>query len=109
MDYTVKYEGKTYKNMEDLINSFGLSRKTFYRRKQLGWTMDEALKIPLRKKDGLLKKPLYNYKGKLLSTKQISEITGISQKTINKRFNRGWTINEVMEIPLMENYYKKEI
>lgn len=76
-----------------------VKKKTFEKRIQKGWNLEEAT-IPTKRSVRTLNVALYEYKGELLSIKQISEKYNINRKTIDKRLWRGWSIEEAIEIPL---------
>lgn len=83
---------------DSLIN--GIKMGTVNSRLRRGWTYEEATQIPVQRKVLELNVPLYEYKGKYLSVKQIAEIYNLNYKTIHKRLQRGWNIDEAIEIPV---------
>lgn len=96
----ISYKGKKYKKFSGLAKNFNLTLKQFYHRIERGWTLNEALEIPYNRKEKILHKKLYNYEGKLMSVKHLAKISGISEKRIYERLNRGWSVEETVEIPL---------
>ena len=63
-----------------------------------GQHLDEALEIPLNEGGG--GRPyFYDYYGKDMTLEQISKITHIEKRVINKRLYRGWSLYEAAEIP----------
>lgn len=46
-----------------------------------------------------------NYAGKLYTIKEISEITGLKERTISGRYERGWTPEQIFTTPLKKNQY----
>ena len=42
-----------------------------------------------------------------MSVKQLSEFSGLSESTISKRLDRGWSIEEAIEIPNLRNNKKE--
>lgn len=46
------------------------------------------------------------YKGKTLTFREWSEITGIAIKTLRRRRDRGWTVKETLEVPVKNCYNK---
>lgn len=52
----------------------------------------------------------YDYKGKLYTVLEIANMVGLKPRTIQGRIERGWTIEEVVETPLLRSngiYYRK--
>lgn len=95
----VSYKGKQYSKWSDLARNYNLTPKFFNKRISNGWTLDETLEIPKIKDSKKLKVQLYEYQGRLYSLKELSKLSGISSKTIWKRLNRKWNIEEAVEIP----------
>ena len=96
----ISYKGKRYKNYSELAKDYGLKSKLLDRRLRNGWTLEEALEIPLQRKELILKKRLYEYEGKLYSVKELSKKFKIDSKCLYKRLARRWSIEEAVEIPL---------
>ena len=46
------------------------------------------------------------YRGKSYSLSEVAEITGISMRTIQGRYDRGWSPEQIVETPLMKNQYE---
>ena len=97
---TISYKGVAYKNLNKLAKDYETHGHEVNKRIYRGWTLEEALEIPLHRKEKILNKALYLYKGKLLPVKEISRQCGINQKALYKRLSRGWSIEEATEIPL---------
>lgn len=95
-----KGEIKKYKEIAEKNN---ISIHQLYKRLYEGWHIEEAIKIPIKRGQRILNKKLYLYQNKFMSVKELSELSGISEKTIYKRLKRGWSIEETMEIPLAKN------
>lgn len=98
----ISYKGKQYKKFGDMARDNGLTLNQLYKRLERGWRLDESLDIPLLKNYEKTHVQLYEYEGKLYSIKDLSKISGISERTIYKRIKRGWNIYEVVEIPTWE-------
>lgn len=81
----------------------GIKEHQLYKRLYEGWSLNEATTIPIARKERILNKKLYEYKGKLYSIKQLAEISGINESAFRKRLDRGWTIEDAVEIPLAKN------
>lgn len=95
----MSYNEKQYKKYSDLARDYDLTPRRLFKRLAQGWSLDEAINIPVKRKEHRLYKKMYIYNDKLMSLKQLAEISGISVQTITKRLNRGWSIEEAVEIP----------
>lgn len=98
--YKFSYNNEQYVKISELAHKHNIPVHLLYKRISNGWTLKEAIEIPLDRKQRLLNVTLYEYQGKLMSVKQISEKYNIDTKTIYKRLSRGWSIEESIEIPL---------
>ena len=98
--YTISYKGIKAKNLSEIAMKNNIDPKILFKRINRGWTLEEAIEIPIKRKEHTLKKALYKYDGKLLSVRQIAEKYNISERCIYKRLNRGWSIEETIEIPI---------
>lgn len=103
---TISFNGKTAKKRYDLARKFGMTPKQLGHRLSRGWSLDEALTIPVNKNNVGGKPKFYEYYGKMMSLKQISSITGIEYDLMRKRISKGWNIYEASEIP--KNIKKKK-
>lgn len=95
----VSYKGKAYRKWSELARDYKISPELMFKRLNRGWNLSEALEIPSNLNKHL-KVKLYKYNGKLYTVKQLSEISGISEKNIYERLKRGWDIESAVEIPL---------
>lgn len=98
--YKLSYNGQQFTKLSHLANAHNLSIHQLHKRLERGWTLQEAVEIPIHRKQKILNVTLYEYQGKLMSVRQISEKYNIDTKTIYKRLSRGWSIEETIEIPL---------
>lgn len=96
----ISYNRKQYRKFSDLARDYNIDPKLLHRRISRGWTLNEALEIPRLESNQKLNVRLYEYQNRLYSVKQLSRISGIDKKTIYKRINRGWSIEESVEIPV---------
>lgn len=97
--YNFSFDEEQYKIFSELARDNNLKPKLLFKRISRGWTLEEAVKIPKNRKEKILKKALYEYNGKLMSIKQLSEISGHNEKMLYKRLSRGWSVEEAVEIP----------
>ena len=102
-EYKISYKGVQYRKRSDLAKKYNISNRLLSHRIDRGWTLEEALEIPKEREEYKLKKQLYLYNDKLMTLKQLSILSGISEKTISKRLKRGWSVIEAVEIPLAKN------
>ena len=94
----ITFRGKSYKSDTDIAKDYGICKQRFFKRFDRGWTLDEIVDIPISNKNKGGKPYFYNYYGRKMTVYQISKITGINAKLINKRLGRGWNIYEASEI-----------
>lgn len=97
-DNIITYRGKSYKNYSSIGKDYGIDRRNFFKRMYRGWTLDEITKIPVKIENKGNKPYFYDYYGRRMTVYQISKLTGISAKLINKRLGRGWNIYEASEV-----------
>jgi DNA-directed RNA polymerase specialized sigma24 family protein len=45
------------------------------------------------------------YKGNRYSVKDIAKITGLKERTVRGRFERGWSVEKVMETKKLKNQH----
>lgn len=95
----VSYKGKQYSKWSDMARDYNITPKNLEKRTSHGWTLEEALEIPMKREKFRLNKRLYEYNGKLYSVEELSELSGISTKNIYKRLKRKWSVEEAVEIP----------
>lgn len=70
---------------------------------QSGWDVKDALMKP-KEKTGL-----FEYKGQKLTIKELSNICGLSPKTIKSRLDRKWSITRIINQPYKARIYKEII
>lgn len=99
---TISFNGKTAKRRYELAKKFGITPKQLGHRLSRGWTLDEALTIPVSIENVGGKPKFYEYYGKKMTIKQISKITGLDYDLIRKRLSKGWNIYEASEIPKLK-------
>ena len=99
----MSFNGKQYQKYSDLARDYNITPHRIFKRLSKGWSLDEAINIPIERKEHKLHKQLYKYNGKLMSIKQLAEINGLSDSTVRKRLNRGWSVEESVEIPNLRN------
>ena len=94
----ITFRGKSYKSYTAIGKDYGISKERFFKRFDRGWTLDEIVDIPISENNKGNKPYFYDYYGHKMTVYQISKITGISAKLINKRLGRGWNIYEASEV-----------
>ena len=99
-NYTISYNGRQYKNISEMARDNGISPNLLHRRIRNGWTLEESLNIPRDRKAKKLNVKLYKYNNKMMSVKQLSDLSGIRTRNIYRRLKRGWDIESAIEIPL---------
>lgn len=101
----VEFEGKRFNSQAAAARYYGISPELFESRKQIGWSLEENLKI----KRGVIKgRPfLYRYLGKTYTLQELAELKGFSKTTLYKRLQNGWGLCEAVEVPLMRKRKEK--
>lgn len=100
----ISYKGKAYKTYAEIAKDYEMNSDRFLKRINRGWSIDEALEIPILKNTGRLPK-FYKYYDKGYTLKQLSKKFNMPENLIRKRLERGWDIYSAVEIP---NLMKKE-
>jgi len=106
--YKFSYNDEHYVKISELAHKHNIPVHLLHNRLERGWTLKEAVEIPKERKQRMLNVTLYEYQGKLMSVKQISQKYNINTKTIYKRLNSGWSIEETIEIPLAKRKEKQK-
>lgn len=99
----ISYNGKQYRKYSDLARDHNITPHRLFRRLQDGWSLEEAVDIPIKRKEYILHKKLYKYNGKLMSIKQLAQINNLTENIVRKRLDRGWSVEESVEIPNLRN------
>ena len=97
--YKIGYDKKKYTSFSEIARRYNMKEKTLLKRIENGWALNEALSIPVREENRGRKKLSYKYYDKYMTLEEISKITGVSEKLILHRIDRGWNIYEAAEVP----------
>ena len=102
----VEFEGKRFNSETAAARYYGIEPEIFRSRKQIGWSLEENLKI----KRGVLKgKPyLYKYLGKVYTLKELAEMIGTTRWVLQKRLSAGWGLCEAIEVPVIVKKRKEK-
>lgn len=103
----MSFNSKQYKKYSDLARDYNITPRRLLKRLSAGWSLDEAINIPFEREKRRLHKKLYKYNNKVMSIKQLSDFSGLSESTISKRLDRGWSLEEAIEIPNLRNNKKE--
>jgi len=78
-----------------------ISLKMVHQRIAQGWSEEEAVSIPIKRKERTLKQKLYTYNEKVYTVNGLLEIctNGICKQTLKTRLFRGWSVDEAINIP----------
>lgn len=95
----ISFQGKRFKSYSQMAEYFGIDKKSFFKRLNRGWSLKDALEMPLDRKIKL-KVTKIDYYGKAYSIKDISRMNNIHEKLVYKRLGRNWNIYESAEIPI---------
>lgn len=94
----IDFNGIVYETQQAMFDAYGISRQTFYRRINAGYSLEEALTMP-KKHSGT--RPRIDHKGnRHRSFKAMCEWWGINKDTCLDRLEKGWSLCEALEIPL---------
>lgn len=89
--------------LSEWCKELNLKYSFVHNRIKQGWNVIDALTKP-KEKTGL-----YEYKGKKYKIKQLSEMSGLSPKTIKSRLDKKWSINRIMNQPFKTRTIKEEL
>ena len=102
----VEIDGMRFNTETAAARYYGIEPEIFRSRKQIGWSLEENLKI----KRGVLKgKPyLYKYLGKVYTLKELAEMIGTTRWVLQKRLSAGWGLCEAIEVPVIVKKRKEK-
>lgn len=97
--YRMSFKGKQYRKRVDISKDYNVSQDLVRSRINDGWTLEEAIKIPVGviPRGGAL--PLYNYNGEMKTLREFAEEYNVKYELIRKRIQRGWSIEEAINVP----------
>lgn len=78
-------DGKIYKTLKDIARDYNLSYETFRSRIKLGWTVHDAVYMPIGTSRFNLKK--FKLGDKLYTAKELQEITGLNISSVYHKFS----------------------
>ena len=87
--------------LAEAAEQLGVSRKLAWTRMQRGWTVEEALQLHTRSyKAGVSKRNVFlTLHGKTMTAAEWARERGFHVGLIEKRLNRGWTVQETLLRP----------
>ena len=94
----ISFRGHAFPSYTAMAKYFGIKIRELYKRLDRGWTLEEALLVPVDTKHRGGKPYFYNYYGEILSSDEICRRNNISKKLFNKRIGRGWSVYEASEV-----------
>ena len=77
-------DGKIYKTLKDIARDYNLSYETFRSRIELGWTVHDAVYVPIGTSRFNLKK--FKLGDKLYTAKELQQITGLNISSVYHKF-----------------------
>ena len=77
-------DGKIYKTLKDIARDYNLSYETLRSRIELGWTVHDAVYVPIGTSRFNLKK--FKLGDKLYTAKELQEITGLNISSVYHKF-----------------------
>lgn len=78
-------DGKIYKTLKDIARDYNLSYETFRSRIELGWTVHDAVYMPIGTSRFNLKK--FKLGDKLYTAKELQQITGLNISSVYHKFS----------------------
>ena len=98
------WDGTQYRSLSELSVEYKIPRCTLRKRFDKGWPFEEIVKTDyIRNSDDCHKR--YEYKGKRYTLKEISELTGVSDKLIYDRvINYKMSVEDAISLPLKKKY-----
>ena len=97
----ITYNGKT-QNLSQWRDELGFDYGLVETRLLNGWSVERAFTESSDRKN------YYEYRGKILSKKQICEITGLTMTNLENRLHRKWDIERIMTQPVRKFKEKKD-
>lgn len=106
--YSISYKNKQYTKLAQIARANNVNPILMHKRLEAGWTLEESIEIPNLGNKIKTKVALYKYNNELISVKEMAKRLNTNTSAIYKRFERGWSVEEVMEIPLRKKEYNYE-
>ena len=100
-----EYKGEEV-TIEEIADMIGIKEDTVRSRFYRGMSVEEVINTPLFTHTG--GKIMFDYKGEKLSTRKLSEKTGLSESLIRTRHARGMTTDEIVNTPLHTHFKKNK-
>jgi hypothetical protein len=97
----IEYNGEK-KSLIEWGKELGRSPNTINERLKRGWTIEQALEIPLTRK-----KNFVYFRGLKRNLRDISNSIGIAIPTLRGRIKNGWTDEDIVNTPMMTSYSSK--
>lgn len=91
--------GIEYKSVSEFALKNGMAISTTQRKINAGMKPEEILKegLALRETQKYIWGKEYQYLGKKMTLKELEELSGVPYKTIHKRLQRGWSVEDAVE------------
>ena len=91
--------GNVYSSIKDMCAFYKISQDTFNFRLKAGWTLEEALTIPIYKYNSSYNKCYDHLGNEYKSTQEMCKKYNIDRNTYRNRIKRGWSIEEALTKP----------
>lgn len=109
--------GNNFKSVSAMAKHYGISRPTYVSRINLGWTVEEALTVPILKEGGNYKpnnslEGVEDHLGNKFNNKvQMAKYWGISSAQLYSRLSSGMSLAEALTKPTTSRgkYKKREV
>lgn len=99
----VTVNGITYSSKNAFATAFGIPQASMFKYIQKGMSLEEILEMYKDGKPPRGAKPTrkYEYLGEQFTIKELAELSGLKQTTLEGRINqKGWTVERAVETPL---------
>lgn len=109
--------GNQFKSVSEMVKYYGIPRPTYISRIKLGWTLEEALTVPVLKEGGNYKPNnslvgIEDHLGNKFNNKtQMAKYWGISSAQLHNRLSSGLSLEEALTKPSSSRgkYKKREV
>lgn len=102
-------DGKWYKSIDSIcndksVNIHNLNKWTIYQRLKSGWSLERALKTPIKNNSNNLKihGKVYSNLTEACRDKELNKYS-LNYSTVQRRLEKGWSLEDIFDIPVNNN------
>lgn len=85
--------GNRTQTLSQWATECGIGKQTLKERLDAGWAEEDAIMTPVRSKT-----LLFEYQGRMLSVRELSEIANVPYCTLWNRLNAGWGVEQAISV-----------